>query len=75
MNRQQEREGNLIGSRRRNQSSRKAMPRLTLRIDFDGARAGWAGQDQADGIDRQARLDFRDRPADGNVVPARVVPR
>jgi molybdate transport system regulatory protein len=44
MNNQQEREGELTGSDRRSQSSRKAMPRLTLRIDFDGARAVGPGK-------------------------------
>jgi molybdate transport system regulatory protein len=44
MKHQEEREADLTGSRRRNQSSRKPMPRLTLRIDFDGARAVGPGK-------------------------------
>jgi hypothetical protein len=44
MNHQEAREGDLTGSRRGNQSSRKPMPRLTLRIDFDGARAVGPGK-------------------------------
>jgi hypothetical protein len=39
MNHRQEREGDPTGSRRRKQSNRTVIPRLTLRIDFDGARA------------------------------------
>ena len=36
MNHQQERESDRTGSHRRSQTIRKPMPRLTLRIDFDG---------------------------------------
>ena len=44
MNHQQEREGDPTRSRPRKQNSRKAMPRLTLRIDFDGSRAVGPGK-------------------------------
>jgi molybdate transport system regulatory protein len=44
MNHRQEREGDLAGNRRRGQSSRKPLPRLTLRIDFDGGRAVGPGK-------------------------------
>jgi len=51
-------------------------PGLEYCADPRGLRWGarcWTGQDQADGNDRQARLDFRGRPADGDVVPAGLV--
>jgi molybdate transport system regulatory protein len=44
MNHQQEREGDLTESHRRSQTIRKPMPRLTLRIDFDGGRAVGPGK-------------------------------
>src|SRR6516164_867920 len=44
MNHQQEREGDPTRSRPRKQNSRKAMPRLTLRIDFDAGRAVGPGK-------------------------------
>jgi len=43
MNPQQERNGDLT-NRPRNQTVRKPMPRLTLRIDFDGGRAVGPGK-------------------------------
>src|SRR5271169_2035994 len=39
MNHQQEHHGDLTGNHRQSQARRKAMPRLTLRIDFDAGRA------------------------------------
>jgi hypothetical protein len=47
----QHKQSDSLTTSRRNPTSRKALPRLTLRIDFDAGRY-WAGQDQADGIDR-----------------------
>jgi molybdate transport system regulatory protein len=44
MNHQQERKGDPTRSRRRKQSSRKTIPRLTLRIDFGGSRAVGPGK-------------------------------
>jgi molybdenum-dependent DNA-binding transcriptional regulator ModE len=44
MNHQQEHDGDLTGSHGRSQASRKAMPRLTLRIDFDAGRAVGPGK-------------------------------
>ena len=43
MNPQQERDGDLT-SRRRSQTVRKPMPRLTLRIEFEGGRAVGPGK-------------------------------
>jgi molybdate transport system regulatory protein len=37
-------DGDLTGSHRRSQASRKAVPRLTLRIDFDAGRAVGPGK-------------------------------
>lgn len=44
MNHRQEREGDPTRSLRRKQNTGKAMPRLTLRIDFDGSRAVGPGK-------------------------------
>jgi molybdate transport system regulatory protein len=44
MNHQHEHDGDLTGSHRRSQVRRKAMPRLTLRIDFDRGRAVGPGK-------------------------------
>jgi molybdate transport system regulatory protein len=44
MNPQQERAGDLTGSHGRSQARRKAMARLTLRIDFDAGRAVGPGK-------------------------------
>jgi hypothetical protein len=41
---QQEHDGDLAGSHGRSQARRKAMPRLTPRIDFDAGRAVGPGK-------------------------------
>ena len=72
MNHQQEREGDLTGSHRRSQTIRKPMPRLTLRIDFDGGRAVGPGKIKLmELIDKHGSISEAGRQM--GIVPASLV--